>query len=156
MRESDTDKINPDDIKRVSPRPGIKLPFFSSLVSAGFASPATDHIEEILSLDELCDTHRETTYLVRCTGDSMKDDGLWSGDVMVVDRRPRSKYEGQIVIAWINGDHTVKRYHKTQELVVFMPANEAFLPIYVQPGEAFKIFGVVTFWVKKSHYKHIE
>ncbi len=156
MRDTSTDKINPEDIKRVSPIPGIKLPFFSSLVSAGFASPATDHIEDVLSLDELCDTHRETTYMLRCSGDSMKDDGLWDGDTMVIDRRPRTTYEGQIVIAWINGGLVVKRYHKTQKLVVLMPANEAFLPIYVQPGDAFFIYGVVTFWVRKSRYKHID
>lgn len=152
----DVDRLDPSDIKKARLSTGLKLPFFSSLVSAGFASPATDHIEKICSLDELCDTHLETSYFVRCGGDSMIDDGLWSGDIMIVDRRIRKNYEGQIVVAWINGELTVKRYHRVEELVVLMPANPDYLPIYVQPGDAFKVFGVVTFWVKKSQFKYIE
>ena len=136
---------------------GLKLPFYSSLVPAGFASPATDHIEKICSLDELCDTHLETSYFVRCGGDSMIDDGLWSGDIMIVDRRIRKNYEGHIVVAWVNGGLTVKRYHRADDLIVLLPANPAYLPIYVHPGEPgddFKLFGVVTYWLKKSQLKH--
>ena len=159
MRDGSREKIDSTDILKASPTSGLRLPFFSSLVSAGFASPASDHIEQVCSLDELCDTRLETTYFVRCGGDSMSDDGLWNGDIMIVDRRVRSSYEGQIVVAWINGDLIVKRYHKAGELIVLMPANPAYMPIYVQPGEpgdAFKLFGVVTFWLKKAQFKHLD
>ena len=64
----------------------IELPFFSSRVSAGFPSPAQDHMEQTLSLDELLDIDAPHTYLVRADGDSMTGAGILDGDVLVVSR----------------------------------------------------------------------
>ena len=86
----------------------IELPFFSSRVSAGFPSPAQDHMEQTLSLDELLDIDAPHTYLVRAEGDSMTGAGILDGDVMVVSRALTGRH-GDVVIAAINGETFVKR-----------------------------------------------
>lgn len=146
--------LNAQDFVKAAPS-WFPIPFFLSPVPAGFASPATDYIEKVCSLDDLCITNPDTTYFVRCTGDSMIDDGLWDRDIMIVDRSPEH-YEGRIVVAWLNGEYTVKRYHKPEDgPVVLMPANVRYAPIYVQADDDFRVFGVVTFWLKKAQTKKV-
>nr|WP_271408148.1 S24 family peptidase [Pseudomonas sp. Q1-7] len=90
---------------------GLRLPFFSFRVPAGFPSPAQDHLERSISLDEILNIRAPQTYLVRCGGDSMVGAGIHDGDLMVVDRS-REAVEGDIVIAAVNGEPTVKRLAK--------------------------------------------
>ncbi|WP_338877513.1 S24 family peptidase (plasmid) [Spirosoma sp. SC4-14] len=132
----------------------LLLPFFSSYVHAGTFSPATDHIEKVCDLNDLVIRNKDTTYFVRAIGDCMVDDGLWEGDIMIVDRSIEH-YEGQIVVVWLDGEYIVRRYHKPDELVVLMPASKFHQPIYVQPSDNFKLFGVVSFWLKKAQVKKI-
>lgn len=63
-----------------------RLPLYSSRVSAGFPSPAADHIEKHISLDELFDIRAPHVYLVRIYGDSMQGAGIYPGGLVVVDR----------------------------------------------------------------------
>ena len=86
----------------------IELPFFSSRVPAGFPSPAQDHLEQKLSLDQLLDVDAPHTFLVRADGESMVGIGIFDGDVMVVNRAMPARHR-DIVIAAINGDTFVKR-----------------------------------------------
>ena len=134
----------------------LLIPFFSSYVHAGTFSPATDHIEKVCDLNDLVIRNKDTTYFVRTIGDCMADDGLWEGDIMIVDRSIEH-YEGQIVVVWLDGEYIVRRYHNHQpdKLVVLMPANPYYEPIYVRPGDDFKMFGVVSFWLKKAQVKKI-
>ena len=67
-------------------RPGLRLPYFLSRISAGFPSPAEDHIEANLSLDKLCIRHPAATYFLRVLGSSMTGLGVYEGDTLVVDR----------------------------------------------------------------------
>lgn len=90
---------------------GASLRLYSSKVSAGFPSPAQDHLEREISLDEILQIRAPHTYLVRAGGDSMIRAGIHDGDLMVVDRS-REAEPGDIVIAAVNGEPTVKRLAK--------------------------------------------
>lgn len=150
--QEDYNQIRPQELVKADIATHLSIPFYSSLVACGFASPATDHIEKVCDLNELCITNQDATYFVRAAGDSMVDDGLSEGDIMVVDRSFEDR-NGRIVVVWLNGDYTVKRFYKVNDLIVLMPANPNYLPIYVQPDDDCRVFGVVTYWVKKAPSK---
>ena len=63
----------------------LKIPFFQSLIQAGFPSPATDYMERVCDLNDLCIANAEATYFVRVMGDSMNGDRIEPGDVLIVD-----------------------------------------------------------------------
>lgn len=127
----------------------LRIPFYESLVRAGFPSPAENYVERVCDLNDLCITNPEATYFVRVTGDSMSGDRIEPGDVLIVDCS-REVIEGKIVVVWFNGEHTVKRIHYAPPLVVLMPSNSMYDPIYVHPDDDFRVFGVVTFIIQKS------
>jgi len=87
----------------------VLCPLFTSGVSAGFPSPAEDHIDLKLDLNELLIQHPIATFFVRVAGESMKDAGINHGDVLVVDRSLEAT-SGKIVIAIVNGELTVKKF----------------------------------------------
>lgn len=130
----------------------IELPFFSSRVSAGFPSPAQDHMEQTLSLDELLDIDAPHTYLVRAEGDSMNGAGILDGDVLVVSRALTGRH-GDVVIAAINGETFVKRLVLRREEVVLQSENPKYPPRYVLEGDDLLIWGVVTDSIRR-HRSH--
>lgn len=147
------DRIEAEDIVKASIESRFQIPFFSSYVQAGFPSPADNYLERVCDLNDLCVTNAESTYFVRVTSDSMTGDRIEAGDVLVVDCS-REVADGKIIIAWYNGGHTVKRIHfaggpSQSDMIVLMPSNTKYEPIYVHPGDDFKIFGVVTFVIHK-------
>jgi len=127
----------------------LHIPFFQSFIQAGFPSPAENYLERVCDLNDLCITNAEATYFVRVTGDSMTGDRLEPGDVLVVDCS-RDATEGKVVVAWINGEHTVKRIHFEGDDVFLVPSNPRYATLPVRPGDDFRIFGVVTFVIHKS------
>ena len=127
----------------------LRIPFFTSLIHAGFPSPAENYVERVCDLNDLCITNQEATYFVRVTGESMTGDRIEPGDVLVVDSS-REASEGRIVVVWVNGEYTVKRIHYAPPLIVLMPSNSKYSPIYVQPDSDFRVFGVVTFVIQKT------
>ncbi|WGK60486.1 translesion error-prone DNA polymerase V autoproteolytic subunit [Halopseudomonas sp. SMJS2] len=121
----------------------IELPFYSSRVPAGFPSPALDHMDQPLSLDELMDVDAPHTYLVLASGDSMIGVGIFDEDVMVVNRK-LDAVSGHIVIAWLNGDVCVKRLKKRGDQFVLESENPKYMPRYIMEGDEFEVWGVVT------------
>ena len=85
--------------------------FYESKVPAGFPSPAEDFMDLDLNLQEYLVQHPSATFCVRVTGDSMQNAGIFSGDVMVVDRALEPK-NNTIVLAVLDGEFTVKRIQK--------------------------------------------
>lgn len=126
----------------------IELPFFSSRVPAGFPSPAQDHLEQKLSLDELLEIDAPHTFLVRADGESMVGAGIFDGDVLVVSRALRAR-SGDIVIAAVNGDTFVKRLSMDGKLFVLRSENPAFSPRFVMEGDELLIWGVVTASIRR-------
>ncbi len=88
--------------------PRIRVPLYAEPCAAGFPSPAADYVEKELDLNELCIRRRAYTFFVRASGSSMEGLGLYDGDVMVVDRAEEAAH-GDIVMAEVEGDFTVKR-----------------------------------------------
>jgi DNA polymerase V len=111
-------------------------------VTAGFPSPATDHCERKLDLNELCVQHPAATYFVRAQGDSMVEAGIFPGDVLVVDRSITAVH-GDIVIASVNGELTVKRL-ETRPRMRLVPMNRQYKAIDVPDGADLEVFGVAT------------
>lgn len=123
--------------------PSHKLPLFASKVAAGFPSPADDHLDGQLDLNEHLIRHPAATFFVRAQGDSMLGAGIHNGDLLVVDRslEPRN---GSIVIAVVNGELTVKRLKLESGQVCLMPENPAYPPIAIADGQDLTIWGVVA------------
>ncbi len=122
-------------------------PFFAEGVAAGFPSPAAGENSEELDLNRLCVRHPAATYFVRARGESMVGAGIADGDILVVDRSERARH-GDIIIAAIDGEFTVKRLEMLSEGVRLLPENPLFSPITITPGMDAEFFGVVTSVVK--------
>jgi repressor LexA len=116
------------------------------LVEAGFPSPAEEELVDNLSLDEFLIENREATFLLKVSGDSMTGAGILPGDMVIVDkgRTPRS---GDIVIAQVDGEWTMKFLRKRGADVALLAANPKYQPI--RPKEELKVAGVVTAVVRK-------
>lgn len=132
---------------RFTDRPSrLALPVYASRISAGFPSPADDHIEGKLDLNRHLVRRPAATFFIRAQGESMKDAGIFDGDLPVVDRGivPRA---GNIVIAVLHGELTVKRLAMTEAGSVLSADNPAYPDI--RPGEAgCELWGVVTFSIR--------
>lgn len=125
-----------------------QYPLFSQAVSAGFPSPADDYINEFIDLNEHLIKHPSATYFLRVTGSSMIDARIHEGDLVIVDSSLEAK-EGDIVIATVDGDFTIKRL-QLSPAPALLPMNSRMSPIYLKEGEELAIFGVVTFIVYKA------
>lgn len=125
-----------------------RLPLFSHKVAAGFPSPADDYIQGRLSLDEHLIRHRDSTFFVRAKGNSMTGAGIFDGDLLIVDKS-LTPSSGDIVIAVVDGDLTVKRLMKRGSTVTLKPENPRFKEIEFKDGQELQIWGVVTSTVKK-------
>jgi len=131
-----------------TPQPtALPLPLFGARIAAGFPSPAADHLEDSLDLNEHLVQHPAATYFVRVQGDSMTGAGIHHGDLLVVDRAREPK-SGAIVVAVINGELTVKRLKIEGERIWLMPENPRYPPLEIRDGMDLVIWGVVAHAVR--------
>ena len=128
---------------------GVRLPLCSFQVPAGFPSPAADHIEKEISLDELLCIRAPHVYLVRIDGDSMQGVGIYSGDLAVVDRGIEPAH-GHVVVALLNNDPVCKRLCLRGKSVVLQSENPRYPDRHVLEGDELSVWGVITYTVR-SH-----
>lgn len=121
----------------------LNLPLFESRVSAGFPSPADDYIEAALDLNQHLIRHPAATFFVRASGESMVNAGIQNNDILVVDRSLEPKH-GDIIIAALNGELTVKRLDLMGKMVTLKPENPKYPAIEVTEEMEFLIWGIVT------------
>ena len=121
--------------------PPIYLPLYLERISAGFPSPAQDYVEQRLDLNQLCVKRPSATYFLRVAGISMINAGIYPDDLLVVDRSITAQ-AGDIVVASLNGEFTVKVLEIDPLRLV--PQNEDHHPILINETDDFEIFGVVT------------
>ena len=124
----------------------IKLPLYSSKVSAGFPSPAEEHVEKRLDPSEFLIDQKDATFFVTIQGFSMIDVGLLPGDKAVVDRSKLASI-GDIVLAVLDGEFTIKTLSRSKDgAPKLLPANStgAYKPIDITESMNFEIWGVVT------------
>lgn len=126
----------------------MALPLFSCAVAAGFPSPADDHLEGSLDLNEHLIQRPAATFFVRVSGDSMIKAGIHEDDILVVDRSIEPRH-GKIVIAAVEGQLTVKRLHRKSGQTVLMPENDSYAPIRIRDDNDMVIWGVVTSVIHK-------
>ena len=122
----------------------MALPLYSCTVRAGFPSPADDYIDCKLDLNTHLIQHPAATFYVKASGDSMKNAGIQSGDMLIVDRSLKATH-GKIVIAAINGELTVKRLSSESNEVQLLAENPAYPPITMNGEDDLVIWGVVTY-----------
>jgi len=115
-------------------------------VQAGLPSPASDAGSDMLTIDEHLIANPSRTVLVKVKGDSMIDARIQAGDVVVVEKR-RSAQVGEIVVAILDNEFTLKRFGREKGRAVLRPENKAY-PVIRPTGEA-EIFGVVVGMFRK-------
>ncbi|MCE5295175.1 MAG: translesion error-prone DNA polymerase V autoproteolytic subunit [Chlamydiales bacterium] len=123
----------------------VQIPLVGSSVQAGFASVADEHIETYLDLNELMVKHPAATFFVRVAGDSMKDAGIFTDDILVVDRS-LTPVSGKIVVACLDGEFLVKRFITDGKNIRLVSANPRYLDINIRPEQSdFRVWGVVSY-----------
>ncbi|MBC3789030.1 LexA family protein [Spirosoma utsteinense] len=143
------DAIPLENIYRIDPSDRTPIPLYSSGVQAGFPSPAENHIERRLNLQDLCVPNIETSYFVKATGESMIGDYIFPGSILVVDSAVPVQ-TGSVIVAWVNGECCVKRFVRQGKQIMLESSNERYLPIYVHlQQDQFLVLGVVTYVVSK-------
>lgn len=120
-----------------------------STVQCGFPSPAEDHAQRRLDLNELLIRQADATFFMRVRGTSMRDAGIDDGDYVVIDRSLEAKH-GNIVLAVVDGEFTIKRLFKRAGRVKLLAANPVFADIEFREGQELAVWGVVT-WTLKGH-----
>ena len=117
-------------------------------VWAGFPSPAADFVVKRHDLNELLVTHPATTFFWRVRGTYMIEAGIDDGDLLVVNRALTPRH-GDVVVAELSGEFTVKYFCRNFERVSLRAANPTFPPILLKEGQTLTICGVVTFTIKQ-------
>lgn len=115
-------------------------------VQAGFPSPAEEELVDTMSLDEFLIQNPTASYLLQVNGDSMIDAGIMEGDMVIVDRS-RSAISGDIVVAQVGNEWTMKYLVRRGSNIFLRPANKNYPDIH--PDEELSIAGVVTSVVRK-------
>lgn len=120
-----------------------ELPLFGCPVPAGFPSPADDHLDAPFDLTRYLFRHPASTFLARVSGDSMTGAGIHPGDLVAVDRALRAG-DGSIVVAVVEGEHTIKRLQLRAGEPWLVAENARYPPLAVDREAGLTVWGVVT------------
>jgi DNA polymerase V len=121
----------------------MELLYYEAAVQAGFPSPALDYREERIDLDKELIRHPLSTFIVECTGDSMMGAFIPAKARLVVDRS-LTAVNGNIVVAILNGEFTVKFIRKNDHACWLVPANSKYSEIKISAEMDMQVWGVVT------------
>ena len=123
-------------------------------IHAGFPSPATDYMTQAIDLNKELVKHPAATFYGRVVGDSMIDTGVEEGDILVIDKSLEPQ-DGDMAVCFIDGEFTLKHLRFSVEpgtgdrKLTLVPANDRYPSIEVNEGSDFKMWGVVTYIIKK-------
>ena len=117
-------------------------------VAAGQPIGADIGSDELLLLDRALFAEKPD-YLLRVKGDSMRDDGIFDGDLVAV-RRASEARNGQVVVARIDGEITIKRLERGRARIRLLPRNPEHVPIEIDAGQDFAIEGVYCGLVRRG------
>jgi len=132
--------------RRLKPGPRFFERDITEGVQAGAPTPAPDTPTESFNIDDYLIRNPSRTVVITVKGDSMSDAGIRNGDRVVVEKRSNANV-GDIVVAMVDNEFTVKRFHRENGRIVLRPENKAFPPI--RPKESDEIFGVVVGLIRK-------
>lgn len=125
-----------------------EVDLYTSPVAAGFPSEAFNYLENGVDFNRMLIKSKETTFCLYAGGNSLSGDGIFEGDLLVVDKL-EEPYENAILIFSIDGEFTMKRLEYRKDHVALVSSNPNFAPIIVGPGEELKRWGVVRYVIKK-------
>ena len=111
-------------------------------IQAGFPSPAEDHAGKRIDVLENLIRHPQATYQMRVKGDSMQDERIFDGDVILIDRAITPRH-GHIVVAEIDGEFLVKKLSLRQGRMKLKAGNPTYADIVPKDGQTITIWGVV-------------
>ena len=138
--------LNRDKTGRLAPTTGFFSLTVLGTVEAGFPSPAEEETADLMNLDEYLIEKREATFMLKVSGDSMLDAGILPGDLVLVERG-REPRDGDIVVAEVDHEWTMKYFKKQDGRIILMPANKKYPPII--PKAELKIAAVVRSVIRK-------
>jgi DNA polymerase V len=126
--------------------PKIPLATVRIPCGTGFPSPADDYLEEKLDLNKYLIKHPAATYYARAEGDSMIGAGIFPNDILIIDKAIEEAKD-RVIVAWLNGEFTVKRYIVDNRLgkVYLVPENQKYFPHEITSEMDFMIWGVVIY-----------
>lgn len=126
----------------------LSLPLFSYNIQAGFPSPAEDHIEQTLDLNDLLVTNPPATFYLKVNGYSMKDSGILDGDILIVDRSIKAMHNA-IIVAELNAEFIVRRFIVDSSGITLKTDSDTDRGLQVGKGDEYLVFGSVTGIVRK-------
>ena len=115
-------------------------------VPAGLPAAANDAMSEALSIDDYLIHRPSATITIRVRGESMIEAGIHDGDIAIVEKRPSARV-GDIVVAIIDGEYTLKELGRDKQGFLLLPRNPEFSPI--RPKEGLEIYGILVGLVRK-------
>ncbi len=122
----------------------FKIPLLNDSVSAGFPSPADDYTEENIDLNEHLISNPFSTFFLRVKGESMINAGIKDKDLIIVDKSLIAK-PGDIVIAMIDGEFTIKRLSIKNDELYLKAENHNYPDFSFKNHIDVQIWGVVIY-----------
>ena len=115
-------------------------------MTASFPAPGEEELLDVMNWEEFLTPRKESSYILKVKGDSMQEVGILEGDMVIVERRAQYKL-GQIVVASIDGEYTMKFLRTKDGKHYLEPANKKYKAIF--PKESLQIEAVVVALVRK-------
>ena len=112
--------------------------------ATGFGAAADDYMERGIDLNEQLIRNKPATFFFKMKGDAMKDAGIFDNDILIVDRSLKL-VSGKIIIAVLNGELLVRRFHKNFSSAFLIPENNRYKNINLAEFTNFSVWGVVTY-----------
>jgi len=112
--------------------------------ATGFGAAADDYMERGIDLNEELIKNKPATYFFRMKGDAMRDAGIFDNDVLIIDRSLKLA-SGKIIVAVLNGELLVRRFHKNFSSAFLVPENSRYKNIDLAEFSDFALWGVVTY-----------
>jgi DNA polymerase V len=145
-RKTGSEKL---EIYAVEASSKVSLPYIEAGVSAGFPSPAEDYTEQRIDLNSILIKNPSSTFYAKVNGNSMKDAGVYDGDIVIIDKSLTPGHDS-LLVCFIDGEFTLKKVRKVNDDLFLIPENPDFRPIKISPESDFRLWGVVTYTIHKK------
>ena len=122
--------------------------FGITFISAGFPSPAEDFTELSISLDKHLIQNPVATFMAYANGNSMVQAGIHHGDILIIDRSLNAR-DGDIIIAVLHGEFTVKQLSIINNTFFLLPKNPKYSPVKISDDMDFEVWGIVSYSIRK-------
>lgn len=142
----------PIELHKIDISTSLSLKYADEGIRAGFPSPAQDYLEQAIDLNKELIRHPASTFYGRVAGDSMRDEGIEEGDILIIDKS-LELMDDDLAVCFIDGEFTVKRVRTETDAVWLVPSNPDYPLIKVTEENNFIVWGIVTYTIKKNRRK---